>query len=252
MYKTLTRDDWLNFLKIEADELPRALILHGEWFSTSYYQDVEALCGQSKLVAPLPTLRLARVRGETLGFGACYGSPQAATVLHPLAVLGIELVIQTGWYGALQPGMRLGDLLVGDWAFRADGTSDWYLPKGEAADATPELSAALLRACAARGISCHRGPLFSTSGIFAETVELIDAWRQAGYAGVEMETACTFAVAKHFGLRRAAILQLSDNLVESHHLFQRTPDDRAMGARRRRELLEIAIEVGLDGVRREA
>ena len=251
MYKTLTRDDWLKVLQIEAGEVPRALLLHGEWPPTSYFDDVEALCGESKPV-PLPTLRLARVRGQMLGFGACYGSPQAATVLHPLAVLGTQLVIQTGWYGALQPGMTLGDLLVGDWAFRADGTSDWYLPKGEAADATPDLSEALLAACAARGISCHRGPLFSTSAIWAETVELVEEWRQAGYAGVDMETACTFAVAKHFGLRRAAILQLSDNLVESHHLFQRTPDDRARGARRRRELLEVGIEAALASVIREA
>lgn len=247
MYKTLTPDDWLKVLQLSADEVPRALILHGEWFSTSYFADVEALCGESRAVA-LPTLRIARVRGQMLGFGACYGSPQAATILHPLAVLGTELVIQTGWYGALQPGMRLGDLLVGDWAFRADGTSDWYLPKGDAADATPELTEALLRAAAARAITCHRGPIFSTSGIFAETVELVEEWRQSGYAGVDMETAATFAVAKHFGLRRAAILQLSDNLVESHHLFQRTPEDRAMGARRRRELLEIAIDVALDGL----
>lgn len=240
MYKTLTRDDWLRILHLSAEEIPRALIIHGEWASAPFFEDITALCGESRLILG-PFLKLARFRGCPVAIGACYGSPQAATILHPLAVIGTQVVIQTGWYGALQPGMTLGDLLVGEWAARSDGVSDWYLPMGEAADATPELSEALFAACRSHGLTCHRGPIFSTSAIFAETTELIEEWRQAGYVGVDMETAATFAIAKHFGLQRAALLQLSDNLVESHHLFQRTLEERERGARRRRELIEIAL-----------
>ena len=51
------------------------------------------------------------------------GGPSAAIVISELADLGARRLVRVGTCGALQPGLRLGDLLSATEAIVADGTS---------------------------------------------------------------------------------------------------------------------------------
>ena len=53
----------------------------------------------------------------------------------------------------------------------------------------------------------------------AEGLAEVDAWHDAGYIAVDMETASAFAVAEHFGMARAAILSAYDNPRRGEHLL---------------------------------
>ena len=137
----------------------------------------------------------------------------AAHFVHIWCGAGVKTVIQLGWFGALQHGMDAGDVVVPEHAAREEGVSEWYLPKGMLADATPELASAVATAVRAKGIAVNEGPLFTTPSMLAESRDVILNWSRHGWLGVDMETASTFAVAKHFGARRAAALVLIDDLV---------------------------------------
>ena len=86
-----------------------------------------------------------------MGLAVCLGGPMAAMHVHTFCGAGVPVVIQLGWFGALQPGMALGDVLVPRHAERQDGVSDWYLAKGILADSTPGLSSAITANLKVRG-----------------------------------------------------------------------------------------------------
>lgn len=75
-------------------------------------------------------------------------------------------------------------------------------------------------------VSRRTGPIWTTAALLAEGVAEIDAWYRTGYLAVDMETASTFAVAEHYGLRRLSVLVVFDNPREGAHLAL-TEDDKA-------------------------
>jgi uridine phosphorylase len=70
------------------------------------------------------------------------GGPSAAIVLHELIALGVTRAIRVGTCGALDDGLRLGDLIVAREAIAADGTSA-ALGASELTRADPTLADAL-------------------------------------------------------------------------------------------------------------
>lgn len=137
------------------------------------------------------------------------------------------MVVQLGWFGALQPGMGLGDVIVPRHAERQDGVSDWYLPKGILADATPRLATAVASELRRRGIPVVEHAIYSTPALLAESREVIADWSRHGYQGVDMETAATFAVAKTLGAERvAALIRLDDLVSEEDSLANHMPRER--------------------------
>src|SRR5206468_1593230 len=98
-------------------------------------------------------------------------------------------------------------------AERQDSVSDWYLPKGILADATPELVSAICVRLEERGIPTSDRAIFSMPALLADSRDVIADWSRHGWQGVDMETASTFAVAKALGARRAAALIRYDDLL---------------------------------------
>src|SRR5262249_2145900 len=74
------------------------------------------------------------------------GGPSAAIVMHELAELGVRRAIRVGTCGALDPGLRHGDLVVAGEALSEDGASRALGAEGVAAadpDLTERLAAAV-------------------------------------------------------------------------------------------------------------
>ena len=153
-------------------------------------------------------------------------------------------VVQFGWYGALQEGHGLGDVIVPRHAERQDGVSDWYLAKGILADSTPALSAAIVDALRRREVPANEHAIYSTPALLAESREVIADWSRHGYQGVDMETAATFAVAKSLGAARsAALIRLDDLIAEEDGLAEVLPKERrALLRERERVVVEATLE----------
>lgn len=241
MYKEMTAEDHLRVLGLPPEDVPDVLLLLGIFDVhtggarfASYLEDAQPLRRHPGYVARHGDLKVALSAG--------FGGPMAAFHAHTWIAAGVTTVVQLGWYGALQHGTALGDVVVPRHAERQDGVSDWYLPKGILADASPELNEAIATELRARNVTVNEHGIFSTPALLAESREVIADWSRHGYHGVDMETAATFSVAKALGARRAAALIRFDDLVaEEDHMAERMPRERREYLRSREPLVMEAV-----------
>jgi uridine phosphorylase len=143
------------------------------------------------------------------GFG--YGGPAAALVLEDFVALGTTRFVSIGTAGGLQPGCRVGDIVLCDRALRDEGVSHHYLPPARYASASPALTDAL---AAALGPDHARGASWTIDTPYRETVEEARHYQAEGVLCVEMEAASLFAVGAHRGVEVAAAVVVSDSLAE--------------------------------------
>ena len=137
------------------------------------------------------------------------GGPSAAIVVSELADLGAQAIVRVGTCGGLDPGLRLGELLVVTEAMSEDGASR-TLSGGYPLEPDRRLLAALL---AAAGQEATSGSVVSTDLFYDERDGLEARWAAAGATAVEMESATLFALARRRGLAAASVLLVSDLLV---------------------------------------
>lgn len=249
MYKELGPADHLKMLAITPEQLPEVLLLLGifdvhrgaERFAA--YLDEPVSSRSQTSVSGIPYF-LGTHKGTRVALAASFGGPMAAMFAHTWCGAGVKTVIQLGWYGALQEGTRLGDVVVPRHAERQDGVSDWYLQKGILADATPELANAIVAKLRDREIPLNDHAIFSTPALLAESREVIADWSRHGWHGVDMETAATFSVAKSLGARRAAALIRIDDLVSEEHSLADglQADHRSFMRTRERDVMHAVIE----------
>ncbi|MBV8712758.1 MAG: hypothetical protein JOY56_13315 [Solirubrobacterales bacterium] len=133
------------------------------------------------------------------------GGPSAAIVISELIDLGARRLVRAGTCGALQPGLRLGDLVTATEAIAADGTSR-ALGAGERASAGPDLLSALA------AVAEHAGPVVTTD-LFYDRRGLERSWSAGGALAVEMECATLFALAAARGIQAGALLVVSDRVL---------------------------------------
>jgi uridine phosphorylase len=132
------------------------------------------------------------------------GGPSAAIVMEELCDLGLRTAVRVGTCGALDAGLRFGDVLVVDAALAADGTS-----RALAADAG--LVAALH---AAAGDGARVGAVASSDVFYERDRERAAGWTGAGALAVEMEAATLLRVAELRGVRAGCVLAVSDVFVD--------------------------------------
>ncbi len=249
MLNDLTRADWLSMLNLPAERIPPVLMLRGtRWLKGQYARHEAMLTDVIAVGAPnliIDDVLVGQYQGVDIGYASVYGDAMAAVVTHIFAVLGSELVIQTGCCGALDASISIGDLICATAATCGEGAAQYYQPGAGEISASP----ALVEAIAANdktSVPLHNGTVMTTSALLAESREDIARWHQQGHLGVDMETATTFAVAEHFGMQKASLLYVFDNPAQGEHILLA---DEARWERRRQgeqAMLQIVWElVGL-------
>ena len=213
MLRELTKVDWLTMLDIPADRVPEALILRGTRNLQVQYDRHRGLF-ENVLDVGSPNVLIEQVligerNGRTIAYASVYGAPMASEIVHLFGVLGTRLVLQTGCCGAWGDDVRAGDFFVPTRACCGEGASQYYREPSDDGVCTPTLDVSSF----VRGlpIPVHTGGIFTTSALFAEGTDELTLWRDDGWDAVDMETATTFAVAKHFGMEAASLLFVFDN-----------------------------------------
>jgi uridine phosphorylase len=124
--------------------------------------------------------------------------------------------IRIGSSGALQTGIRLGDLVISTGAVRLENTSTFFVPESYPAVASYEVVVALLGACAGLGLRYHAGITASAPGFYGAQSrkvpgfeprypDLPGALSKLGVVNFEMEVSALFTLASIAGLRAGAI-----------------------------------------------
>jgi len=242
--RDLTKDDWLEILKLDESHIPEALLLRGTRNLRRHY---DAHLPHFELIAHIGTpngvledVFVGKYGGVTIGYASVYGAAMASEVVHLFGVLGTRLVIQTGCCGALADGFGAGDLFLATEAFCGEGAAQYYLPGRETVRSTFDIDR--LRSLAGGyDIPIHAGRVYTTGALFAEGIGDLERWFEAGFAAVDMETAATFAVAEYFGMERTSILFGFDNPRRREHILLSDAEKDARRGRANAAMIELAL-----------
>jgi len=142
------------------------------------------------------------------------GAPFAAIVVEELAALGVRRFVIVGMAGSLQPGLRVGSLVLCTKALRDEGTSHHYVRPQPFAHPSPKLTARLKNSMERLGTSFESGASWTTDAPYRETVSEVRRYRKLGILTVEMEASAVFSVAQLRGCEAAALFVVSDHVDE--------------------------------------
>ena len=137
-------------------------------------------------------------------------------VMRSLTFTRADTVIGLGTCGALQPQINCGDIVVPESALAGDCLSAHYgFEHGQEIPASAGLSTSLSAFFGRRGMPVHSGPIVTTGAAFRETDEMIGAWQEEGYLGVELEASSFFALAGFQHMQSAMALLVTDSPVRN-------------------------------------
>ena len=120
------------------------------------------------------------------------GGASAAIAVEELVRIGVRNMIRIGSCGALQKGIRLGDLILVNGAVRDDGASVTYVDSIYPAIPDTELLAACMMSAEELGVKFHVGIARSHDSFYIDDEEAVSTyWRERGVLGSDMETAAS-------------------------------------------------------------
>jgi uridine phosphorylase len=158
---------------------------------------------------------IGQFNGVEIGVGRFWiGAPAAASTLEEAIACGAKIIIEVGLAGGLQEYLKPADIIVVTEAIRDEGTSYHYLPPEVNVESSQRLRETLIKCLNEGGIRHFVGPVWSTDGVYRETLGKFRRFRDSGVLAVNMETSAIFAVAKYRGVEAASAQVISDILTE--------------------------------------
>ena len=176
------------------------------------------------------------------------GGPSVAIGIEELHELGVHTLLRVGTCGALQPGIKVGDLLIAVGAVRSEGTPDGYVPKEYPAVASLDLVNSLIEAAEAAHVPYHVGVMRSVDALYSDLVPdqmprpnlrpELEMWTKAGVLGNDMETSTLLIVSRIRQMRAGTVCLVVDEVGagEIHHLDP--------------SYMDRMLTVAVDGIRR--
>ena len=158
------------------------------------------------------------------------GGPSVAIGVEELHELGVHTLLRVGTCGALQPGIKVGDLVIAIGAVRSEGTPDGYVPKEYPAIASLDVVNALIESAEASRVPYHVGLMRSVDALYSDLVPdqmprpdlrgELEMWSKAGIIGADMETSTLLIVSRLRKMRAGTVCLCVDEVGagEIHHL----------------------------------
>ena len=141
------------------------------------------------------------------------GAPVAASVTENVIAAGVEAVILLGGGAGIQPALSPDDAILPTDAIRDEGVSYHHVPDEASVTPTPALVDSLDEALSDHDFDSPRGPTWTTSAFYRETIPEIEQYREEGVLTLDMETAAIWAVCQYRGVDTATVHELRDVLL---------------------------------------
>ena len=169
----------------------------------AFLSDVEELAYNREYRSLVGNYQGIRVLALSTGIGGA----SAGIAVEELKNLGVENLIRIGSCGALQPQVKIGDLILVSGAVRDDGASKAYIEPIFPAVPDSDLLFACVCAAKNRAIRFHTGIARSHDSFYTDREAEIDAyWSKRGVLGADMETAALYTIGRLRGLSAMSIL----------------------------------------------
>ncbi|MCQ2547949.1 MAG: purine-nucleoside phosphorylase [Clostridia bacterium] len=152
---------------------------------------------------------------------------------------GVENIIRIGTAGVVEPGLKIGDVVMG---MGACTNSNFAKHIGLAGYYAPIASFELLEKAVAVSRSLGKEPIVgniaSSDNFYTEDKQL-EKWQKMGVLAAEMEAAGLYTVAARYGKKALALVTISDNPF--------TGEESSAEEREKTftQMMEIALEVAI-------
>jgi len=173
------------------------------------------------------------VQGSGMGIGSIgiYAS-------ELITFYGVENLIRIGSCGAMQPEIKLYDIII---AMTASTDSSFNKVVFNGMDYSPAADFSLLKraydAACVKGIDARVGNILSTDTFYSENPDGWKLWAKYGVLAVEMETTALYSIAARHRARALTILTVSDSLVTGEKTSSQEREKSFTG------MVEIALEL---------
>lgn len=152
------------------------------------------------------------------------GCPSAAIASEELINVGAEYLIRIGSTAAIQPHIKIGDLIVSTGSMKNEGTSKFYVPDCFPAMPDFDLTRILIDVAKEKqvelGYGLHYGISATDDAFYGETPEWIEGLSKLGCLNVEMESSAIYTVCHRRKCRGAMISAVSGNLVSGDVIYE--------------------------------
>jgi len=185
-------------------------------------------------------LTVGKCNNKEIGLAHLWiGSAAAVMSLEELIACGAKTILEVGVAGGIQPYLHPGDIIVVTDAIRDEGTSYHYLPPDVEVKSSKQLRENLVKHLSkTTGVRFYVGSVWSTDGVYRETIGKLRKFRSKGVLAVNMETSAIFAVAKYRNVEAASVQVISDILSEKGWL-------QAFEAKAVRKNIKTALKAAL-------
>ncbi len=219
----VTAEEWLTAMNLPESDIPNIVIVEGSWWRAQRTEwRLSALTDVREL--EFPDIFWGRWQDKKVVFSCAYGAARAVEIIHLFGILGAKLAVQIGTCGGLQSHLKTGDIIVPTVALCREGVAHLY-GTVEAVLGSTEWAQRAQTLLAARDHQTYDGTHLTWSSIFAQNGQMIEEWHRAGYLSVDMETATTFAVARHFNMPAVSMLVVWDDLTRGRSFLDPMTDE---------------------------
>lgn len=177
------------------------------------------------------------------------GTPATTIAIEEANRIGVARIIRVGTTGALQPGIRQGDLVIPIAAIRDEHTSEAYATPEFPAVSSPRLFNNLVSGARKYNARYHTGIIWTTDNYYTEDEWMNNYWSDKNVISVEMECSALFVYGYVKSIETGAILVVDGNLVEGTKK-EAAKDESSVGDRTGivKESLQLATRIALDAI----
>lgn len=137
------------------------------------------------------------------------GGASTGIAVEELKNIGVQTLIRIGSCGALQPNIKLGDLVIANGAVRDDGASKAYIESSYPAVPDTDVLISLIESSKELGYNYYCGKVRSHDSFYTDKEQEIDQyWSKKGILGSDMESAALFVIGGLRNLKTGSILNV--------------------------------------------
>ncbi|HEY8805487.1 MAG TPA: nucleoside phosphorylase [Clostridium sp.] len=142
------------------------------------------------------------------------GGASTGIAVEELKNIGVHTLIRIGSCGALQPSIKLGDLIIANGAVRDEGTSKAYVAESYPAVPDTGVLISLIESAKELDFNYYCGKIRSHDSFYTDKEQETDEyWSGKGILGSDMESAALFVIGGLRNLKTASVLNV---VVESN------------------------------------
>ena len=223
MYKSFTADEFRKHCALPPDYKISGFLSYGGWDDEKHIKNLEDTLKDLGIKYRIKKLeykflqhiRELEINGKKYWFTIEYGGATLSEYLHLACLFGSKKNIHIGSCGGLNPNLNSLDLIVPKYTYGDESTTRIYARevKDNKHYSTEAISQELIKNTP-KDLKIDTGAIMGCQAMMGETWEDVRSWSEAGYSGVEMETAVVFAVSNHFKVPCGALVYISDNLIK--------------------------------------